>query len=35
MIYSKENIINLPGKEITDKMENPDNFKHWQDGFFL
>lgn len=33
MKYSKEIIINLPRKEVIKKMENPDNFKHWQDGF--
>ena len=33
MEYSKEIIINLPRNEVINKMENPDNFKHWQDGF--
>jgi len=35
MIYSKENIINLPEKGIADKVENPDSFKHLHNGFFL
>ena len=33
MKYTKEIIINLPRKDVLTKMENPDNFKHWQDGF--
>lgn len=33
MKYSKEIIIDLPREEVIAKMENPDNFKHWQKGF--
>jgi chaperonin GroEL (HSP60 family) len=33
MKYSKEIVINLPREEVITRMENPDNFKHWQDGF--
>lgn len=33
MKYSKEILINLPREEVIAKMENPNNFKHWQKGF--
>jgi len=33
MKYSKEIIIDLPREEVIAKMENPENFKHWQKGF--
>lgn len=33
MKYSKEIIIDLPREEVIAKMENPNNFKHWQKGF--
>ena len=33
MKYSKEIIIDLPREELIAKMENPENFKHWQKGF--
>ena len=33
MKYSKEILIELPREEVITKMENPDNFKHWQKGF--
>ncbi|WP_010228707.1 SRPBCC family protein [Gillisia marina] len=33
MKYSKEIIIDLPREEVIAKMEDPNNFKHWQKGF--
>ena len=33
MKYSKEILIDLPRDEVIAKMENPNNFKHWQKGF--
>ena len=33
MKYSKEILIDLPREEVIAKMENPNNFKHWQKGF--
>tara|TARA_R100000306_G_scaffold260_3_gene537 strand:- start:2382 stop:2837 length:456 start_codon:yes stop_codon:yes gene_type:complete len=32
MKYSIEIIINLPREEVIEKMDNPDNLKHWQKG---
>ncbi len=33
MKYSKEIVIDLPREEVIAKMEDPNNFKHWQKGF--
>lgn len=33
MKYSAQIIIELPREEVIAKLENPDNFKHWQKGF--
>ncbi len=33
MKYSKEIIIDLPREEVLAKLEDPNNFKHWQEGF--
>ena len=33
MKYSKEIIIDAPREEVISKMEDPNNFKHWQKGF--
>ena len=32
MKYTIEIIINLPREEVIEKMDNPDNLKHWQKG---
>lgn len=31
--YTSEVIINRPRAEVVQKMDNPDNMKHWQPGF--
>lgn len=33
MKYSAQIIVKLPREEVIAKLENPDNFKHWQKGF--
>ena len=32
MKYTTEVVINLPRKEVIEKLDNPDNMKHWQRG---
>ena len=33
MKYSHEILINSSREEVVTKMKDPDNFKHWQEGF--
>jgi hypothetical protein len=33
MQYENEIIINLPRRRMLELFDNPDNMKHWQDGF--
>ena len=32
MIYTTEIIVNVPLKEFIEKLDNPENMKHWQRG---
>ena len=32
MKYTTEIIVNVPLKEFIEKLDNPENMKHWQSG---
>jgi len=32
MKYTCETVINLPREKVIEKLDNPDNMKHWQKG---
>jgi carbon monoxide dehydrogenase subunit G len=32
MKYTSEIVINLPRTQVVEKLDNPENMKHWQKG---